>query len=140
MEKSKEERTKLFIDSYMRTNNAASAARSAGYSSKSAAAIGYKLLQREDIKTEIERRKEKIDRKADSARILSIIEIQQELSRIALDDDRKDQDRLRALELLGKAKGLFVERSEVVTTEAPEAFKALTMDQLKELVKRTEVS
>lgn len=134
------EKHKAFCKAYAGEHNAASAARAAGYSDDSAANTGCRLLKNKDIQDEIARIEQKISLKAESARILSVIEIQQELSRIALDDDRKDQDRLRALELLGKAKGLFVERSEVTTVETPEAIKGMTMEQLRDLVSATKPS
>ena len=133
-QKKMSERQRLFIKFYIDGHNAASAARKAGYSGASATTTGYKLLKRADIRAEIARLEQKVADSVDSTRILSAIEVRQRLSEIA-DTADKPQDRIRALELLGKIMGMFVDRSEVLSIEAtPDNIKALTDSDLRRLI------
>lgn len=50
------------------------------------------------------------------------------LQEFALDTDKKDEIRLRALELLGKSKGIFVERKQVLHANIDEALREFDID------------
>lgn len=59
------DKQKLFISEYLKSGNATEAAIKAGYSEKGAANAGYRLLQRPEIKAEIEQRQNKAAEKAE---------------------------------------------------------------------------
>lgn len=114
-------RQRAFVDAY--AGNATEAAIAAGYSPKSARSHGCRLMKDPRIREAIERRDEeaavlRAKRRADALeeesapRVLSRLERQQEWTKIALDPKEKTSDRLRALELLGKSEGDFMERIE----------------------------
>ena len=92
--------------------NAAEAARAAGYSAKTAKAIGSELLTKPDIKEAIqEREKERTD-----AMIATREERQSFWTAVLRDPDESMRDRLKASELLGRSEGDYLER---FTNETP---------------------
>ena len=93
-----------FIQAY--SGNASEAARMAGYSSRTAKAIGFELLTKPDIADAIrEREKERTD-----SMIATREERQQFWTAILRDPETELRDRLRASELLGRSEGDFLER------------------------------
>ena len=93
-----------FIEAY--SGNAADAARAAGYSAKTAKAIGFELLTKPDIADAIrEREQERTD-----SMIASREERQTFWTSVLRDPETELRDRLRASELLGKSEGDFLER------------------------------
>ena len=93
-----------FIQAY--SGNAADAARAAGYSSRTAKAIGFELLTKPDIADAIrEREKERTD-----SMIATREERQTFWTSVLRDPETELRDRLRASELLGKSEGDFLER------------------------------
>ena len=93
-----------FIQAY--SGNASEAARMAGYSSRTAKAIGFELLTKPDIADAIrEREKERTD-----AMIATREERQTFWTSVLRDPETELRDRLRASELLGKSEGDFLER------------------------------
>lgn len=98
-------RQKLFCEYYLGecAGNAEQAAIKAGYSVKSARTGGNKLLQNAQIQQYIAQKSSKIA----TDNIASIQEIQTFWTRIMQDEDEPTKNRLRASELLGKAKGIF---------------------------------
>ena len=96
---------KVFIDKYLTCWNATDAARRAGYSERSASEIGYENLRKPQIAAEIDRRM--------SEHAVEANEVLHHLSTIAKPGGGVEiRDRLRALELLGKHHGLFVDKTE----------------------------
>lgn len=95
----------LFIKHYITSNNIAESINKAGYKSRTPSSFGISLLKRKEIKQEIARLQEEI------AKSLEITTewITQKIRDIA--DNGNNQEKLRALELLGKWKGLFKEQS-----------------------------
>ena len=93
---------------YLETGNATKSAVLAGYSEKSAAAAGSRLLTIPEIKGAIDnallRQAELID--------LSATYVLEGIRAIAGDPNARYADRLRALELLGKHLKLFTDRIE----------------------------
>ena len=107
-----------FISAYLKSFNATRAAIEAGYSQKTAAQIGYDLLRIPQISDEIKRHLD--------AEAMSAAEVLHRLARIARGDlvsgrrDTKDgtmdeHDHIRALENLGKAHALFVDKQLIQT-------------------------
>ncbi len=95
---------KRFIEAYQ--GNATTAAQQAGYSEKTAYAIGQKLLKNAEIQKAIqEREQERL-----SVVIASREERQSFWSETMRNPAEKMSDRIRASELLGKSEGDFLER------------------------------
>ena len=92
-----------FIEEYLQSFNATEAAIKAGYSEKTAYSIGWENLRKPDIA-------EVINQHVDSLamgwheRLLSLAEIGRA--------GEKDGDRIRAIELLGKLAGDYIEKRE----------------------------
>jgi phage terminase small subunit len=106
---------KRFIECYQ--GNATTAAQQAGYSEKTAYAIGQKLLKNAEIQKAIqEREQERL-----SVVIASREERQSFWSETMRNPEEKMSDRIRASELLGKSEGDFLERvaAQVETLQAP---------------------
>ena len=89
--------------------NATQAAVRAGYSAKTAYSAGQRLLKHVDIISELEiarkRRSERTELTADMT--------VREIGKIAFSTETPIPHRLRALEMLGRHQGIFVDRSEI---------------------------
>ena len=95
----------LFCEYYLGecAGNAEQAALKAGYSSKCARQTGYKLLQNVQIKQYLAEKSNEIC----SENIATIQDIQAFWTNIFQDEAQATRDRLKASELLAKAKGIF---------------------------------
>lgn len=119
---------RAFADHYLITFNAADAAVKAGYSKRTARAIGAENLTKPNIQEYIKERLERIENK----RIMDGDEVLELLTKIARGQEKEVgmdragnivecspalKDRLKAAELLGKSYKLFVDRieSEAIT-------------------------
>ncbi len=94
-------RRERFCYEYVASGNATKAAIEAGYSSRTARSIGQRLLTNVDIKARIQ----EISDELKSEKIADITDIQVFWSEIMLDSEQKTTDRLKASELLFRAKG-----------------------------------
>lgn len=97
-----------FCELYASLGNATEAAKQAGYSSKTAYAIGTENLK----KLEIQKRLEELTRKRKEARIADAEEVLTFFSDVMRDGKVQAKDRLRAAENLAKRMGLDKERRE----------------------------
>lgn len=97
-------RQRAFCEHYAECGNAAEAARKAGYSEKTARAIGQRLLTDVDIREYIR----KLQDEAAEMRIKRISQIKAFWSDIVDDPEQRMRDRLRASELLAKSAGAFL--------------------------------
>ena len=95
------EMQKAFADYYIETANATESAKRAGYSEKTARSQGQRLLTNVDIKIRIQ----EISDELKSEKIADIMDIQVFWSEIMRDGEQKTTDRLKASELLFRAKG-----------------------------------
>lgn len=106
------ERERRFVDAYMgeAQGNATKAARLAGYSQKNARQQGARLLTKADIKAEVVQRQSA----ATSSAIATATELQEWWSKVCRGQESESRmlDRLKASELLGKAKGIFIDKQE----------------------------
>lgn len=95
----------LFCDYFLGecNGNATQAAINAGYSPKCARQTAYKLLKKPQIKEYLDQRNDEIA----SDKIATITEIHEFWTHIMRDEDEVTKNRIRASELLGKAKGMF---------------------------------
>lgn len=110
------EKQKAFCDHYITTLNATEAAKMAGYSEKSARAMGCENLTKPYIKEYIDLRLAELE----ESRVADATEVLQYLTRVMrgeekdqFDMDASLQDRTRAAELLGKRYRLFVDKQEI---------------------------
>ena len=109
------EKQKAFCDYYIETGNATEAAIRAGYSKRTAKAIGSENLTKPYIKQYIDERLAKIE----DARIAKGEEVLQYLTKVMRGEEKDQfgldaslQDRTKAAELLGKRYRLFVDKVE----------------------------
>lgn len=98
----------LFVKEYLVDFNRAAAARRTGYSKKTAKEQGYQLFTKLHIKNAINEEIKKISDKIDITQEAVVVE----LMKIAYDETTSTKDRLKALELLGKYKGIYTEKVE----------------------------
>ena len=91
-------RRETFVRHYLETGNATKSAISAGYSAKSAAAAGSRLLKKDEIKAAIDA---ELLRRSEMSGITDTY-VLEGIRAIAENPDAKDADKLRAYELLGK--------------------------------------
>lgn len=110
------EKQKAFCDHYITTLNATEAAKLAGYSEKTARAMGSENLTKPYIKEYIDLRLAELE----ESRVADATEVLQYLTRVMrgeekdqFDMDASLQDRTRAAELLGKRYRLFVDKQEI---------------------------
>ena len=122
------EKQKRFCEEYLVDCNATQAAIRAGYSKKTARAVGQRLLTNVDIKKYIEQQLQKLKKEkiADAQEVLeyltSVMRGEQK-EQVALltgegvqklvQKDISAKDRIKAAELIGKRYGLFTEKVEL---------------------------
>lgn len=104
-------RQKKFCDEYLKNGNATQSYIKAGYSASEdvAAVNSHKLLRNTKIKTYIAQKQEKIEDES----IMSIQEAQKFLTDIAKNKTDRTNDKLKAVELLMKMQGAFLDRLNV---------------------------
>lgn len=103
------DRQKRFAEEYAANPNATAAAIAAGYSPKSARAIGAENLTKPYILDYIR----ELQQKAEEARIADITEVKQFLTSIMRSEDENTKSRLRAAELLAKSAGELIQKVDV---------------------------
>lgn len=99
---------KAFAEYYVISKNATDAAKKAGYSSKTAYAIGAENLKKVEISDYIKER----TLKAQNERIATATEVLEYLSETMRNTEETRRERTKAAELLGKRYGLFTEQQE----------------------------
>ena len=87
----------------------------AGYAPKSASSQGSRLLKSAKFKQYLTMIKPKVDKEAvkEQQRILGVIERQELLSDIAKDPDEKTDARIKAVDVMNKMDGVYVNKQEV---------------------------
>ena len=116
-----------FIEEYCIDLNATQAAIRSGYSKNTAYAIGVENLSKPQIKSEIDKiLKEKSEETGLTAKM-----VLDELKSIAFDKSNKVNDRIRALDLLGKHLKLFTYKVEAEVNTDTE-IKVIFDEKLKE--------
>ena len=92
-----------FINEYVKTLNATQSAIKAGYSEKGARVQGHRLLNTPHIRERID---EELKMRADECKVDTDLILTQ-LKEIALDSNILPKDRLKALDLLGRYRGMW---------------------------------
>lgn len=102
-----------WIEEYLRCEDYTTASRNAGYSGSdnSLRAIGYQNSLK--FKEIITQRRAEISTEIKKDTIATLEEIQEFWTNVFKNEENKQQDRLKASELLAKSKGGFVEKREV---------------------------
>jgi phage terminase small subunit len=116
-----------FCEHYVACGNATESAKKAGYSQKTAKEQGFENLTKPHLIDYIESHNEVI--RAKSTRILDAVKRQELLSDIAISGNEETSDRIRAIDVLNKMTGEYIERvrAEVTHNEGvlPELLKQL---------------
>ena len=102
-----------WIDEYIKCNDYTTASRNAGYTGIDSTLrnIGYQnSLKFKDLLNE---RREELSKEIKSDTVASLEEIFEFWTEMFTNDSNKDTDRLKASELLARAKGGFIEKVEV---------------------------
>ena len=123
-------RQKSFCEFYVASGNATESAIKAGYKEKYAGVNADKLLKNTNISKYIK----ELQEKAKESRILTAREKREWLSEVIKNGNEKLQDRLKALDILNKMDGDYVEKVQLsgeVKTSNP--FEGLTTEELKKL-------
>lgn len=97
---------KKFSDEYLKSGNATQAAIKAGYSPKTAKAIGAENLTKPDIIEYIQKRNDKIEKK----NIASLEDILKFLTEVVNDEEANKSDRLKAADMRLKTLGAYLDR------------------------------
>ena len=123
-------RQKAFCEYYVACGNATESAKKARYSEKTARSIGQRLLTNVDIKKYIK----ELQEKAKESRILTAREKREWLSEVIKNGNEKLQDRLKALDILNKMDGDYVEKVQLSgEVKRSNPFEGLTTKELKKL-------
>lgn len=123
-------RQELFIQEYIKTGNATSSAIKAGYSKRTAKSIGQRLLTFVDIKKKID----ELSQKVANNNIMTAKERQEYLSKLINSDNVKVSDKLKALDILNKMTGEYIQKVEVNGELKSDPFKNLTTDELRKII------
>lgn len=106
-------RQQKFCDYYLQSGNATEAAIKAGYSKKTARAIGAENLTKPDIQKYLSEHQQK----AHNSRIATAEEVLEFLSGTMRNEEIGRKERIKAAELLGKRYALFEDRKDNGGTE-----------------------
>lgn len=118
-----------FVEEYLIDLNATQAAIRAGYSEKTAQIIGFENLSKPIIQEDLQKRMDAQSKRTE----ITADQILQEIASIAYDEENvRPGDRLRALELLGKHRALFIEKRVIEIKEIPRTAKEV-LAELKAL-------
>ena len=120
----------LFIQEYIKTGNATSSAIKAGYSKKTARVIGQENLTKPYIKKKINELSQKIACNS----IMTAKERQEYLTKLINAADVKVSDKLKALDILNKMTGEYIQKVEVNGEIKTDPFKDLTTEELKKII------
>jgi phage terminase small subunit len=101
-------RQQRFVREYLTDFNATQAAIRAGYSPKGASVQGARLLANAKVQAEVER----LSKDKDAQLGLSNERILEELAGIAFSNEEETRDRLRALDILCKTRGMYLRKPE----------------------------
>lgn len=103
------DKQKLFIEEYLITLDVQQAYMKAyGVGKETAKSNGYKLIEKPEVRAEVDRRLQEI--RSSDPNIPTPQQILAEIASIAFDEDMRASDRLKGLELLGKANAMFTDK------------------------------
>ena len=124
-------RQKSFCEFYVASGNATEAATKAGYSETYSKTRTNVLLQNVEICRYIN----ELQEKTKTSRIMTAIERKEFLTKMILKEETKDTDRLKALDILNKMDGEYIQKLEVKgELKSEDPFKGLSTDELKKVI------
>lgn len=103
------ERQKKFAQHYAQSGNTVQSAIKAGYSDSYANKLAHKLLDNIGVAQYIK----SLTEKAQEERILSALERQELLSNLAKDGEEKTADRIKAVDVLNRMTGEYLDKVEI---------------------------
>ena len=119
-------RRKLFAREYIRTGKQRDAAIAAGYAPGRADVQGSRLMKSPIVIAEVQR----LETLRDAEEKIDRMYVLKGLYDMAEEADR-DSDKIRALELLGKSLGMFVDQVETHTTHDVSELQEFSLEQLR---------
>ena len=122
-------RQKAFCEFYVASGNATESAIKAGYKEKYAGVNVDKLLKNTNIQACIK----ELQEKAKTSRIMTAIERREFLTELIKNGNEKAADRLKALDILNKMDGEYMEKIQMTGEIKTNPFKELTVEELKRI-------
>ncbi len=122
-------RQKAFCEFYVASGNATESAIKAGYKEKYAGVNVDKLLKNTNIQACIK----ELQEKAKTSRIMTAIERREFLTELIKNRNEKVADRLKALDILNKMDGEYMEKIQMTGEIKTNPFKELTVEELKRI-------
>lgn len=122
-------RQKMFCEYYVASGNATQSAIKAGYSENYAKNRIHELLKNVVVCGYIE----ELQAKTTNARIMSAIERKEWLTNVLKDENNKLQDKLKAIDILNKMDGEYLEKVQLSGEVKSNPFEKLTVEELKKL-------
>ena len=122
-------RQKAFCEFYVASGNATESAIKAGYKEKYAGVNVDKLLKNTNIQACIK----ELQEKAKTSRIMTAIERREFLTELIKNGNEKAADRLKALDILNKMDGEYMEKIQMTGEIKANPFKELTLEELKRI-------
>ena len=122
-------RQKAFCEFYVASGNATESAIKAGYKEKYAGVNVDKLLKNTNIQACIK----ELQEKAKTSRIMTAIERREFLTELIKNRNEKAADRLKALDILNKMDGEYMEKIQMTGEIKTNPFKELTVEELKRI-------
>lgn len=122
-------RQKAFCEFYVASGNATESAIKAGYKEKYAGVNVDKLLKNTNIQACIK----ELQEKAKTSRIMTAIERREFLTELIKNGNEKVAHRLKALDILNKMDGEYMEKIQMTGEIKTNPFKELTLEELKRI-------
>ena len=123
-------RQKAFCEYYVASGNATESAIKAGYSEKYTNKNVSKIRQNTAVQEYIK----ELQEKAKTSRIMTAVERREFLTEVIKNGNEKVQDRLKALDILNKMTGEYIQKVEVNGELKSDPFKNLTTDELRKII------
>lgn len=121
----------MFCEYFVASGNATQSAIKAGYSENYARDRIHSLMKSVGVSRYIE----ELQKKIQSSRIMSAVERQEWLTELIKNQKAKDTDKLKAVDILNKMEGEYLEKVQVTGEINSNPFNNLTLEELKKLAK-----
>lgn len=122
-------RQKSFCEFYVASGNATESAIKAGYKEKTSRITASKMLTKANIKKYIK----ELQEKTKTSRIMTAIERREFLTEVIKNGNEKLQDRLKALDILNKMDGEYIEKMQLSGQVNTNPLSGLTTEELRAL-------
>ena len=122
-------RQKAFCEFYVASGNATESAIKAGYREQTARVTASKILTKANIQEYVK----ELQEKAKTSRIMTAIERREFLTKFIKNGNEKAADRLKALDILNKMDGEYMEKIQMTGEIKTNPFKELTLEELKRI-------